>query len=204
MKLLQYLLLTLFLGLPVMGWAQERVPATIHLVDGSEVQGYIKPFVMGSNSLTYSTEPSGELRRMKLKRIYRIVTNNGTKDFVYEVVTIRKRLFNKNKGLYVLYLEVDGYMKLYSYNHMPAVLEYFIKKSPDARGTYTVGFAESYDKADGTKTVSQKLYDRQFRKRGAWFFTDHPEIVQEIKNKQVGSQHLRELVTRYNQAKEKS
>lgn len=53
------------------------------------------------------------------------------------------------------------------------------------------------------EVLIQKSFDKKFRRTGAWFFADHPEIIQQIKAKQVGRQGLVELVHRNNQDKEK-
>ncbi|MDP2187242.1 MAG: hypothetical protein Q8J69_01035 [Sphingobacteriaceae bacterium] len=196
------LLIVLLLCLSTMGWAQERVPVILYLTDGSELEGYVKPIVVGANSLTFSADPRGKLQRMRLKNVYRIKTSNGSTDFTYEVVNLRKRFMNRSLGLHVLFLEEAGFMTLYSFEHSRIHYEYFIKKSPDAQDAYKVGDAFFYNDGNGTN-MSQKVFDKQFRKRGPWFFEDHPEIRKEITDKQVGTQRLRELVIRYNKDKEK-
>jgi hypothetical protein len=198
MKASKTLLIVLLLGLSTMGWAQERVPVILYLTDGSELEGYVKPIVVGANSLTFSADPRGKFQRMRLKNVYRIKTSNGSTDLTYEVVNLRKRFLNRSLGLHVLFLEEDCFMKLYCFEHSSIHYEYFIKKSPDAQDAYKVGDAYFYNDAN----MSQKVFDKQFRRRGAWFFADHPEIVREIKNKQVSTQRLEALVKRYNQDKE--
>jgi hypothetical protein len=203
MKACRTLLIVLLLGLPAMGWAQDRVPVTFYLVDGSELEGYVKPIAVGANSLSYSIEPKGKLKRMQLKHVYRLVTSDNYGKNVYEVVNVLKRRSNRSKGYLILIVLVDGYMKLYTFENQTGFKEYFIKKSPDAAGAYRAGNAYFSSQPSQMPTNSQRMVDKKFHKTGAWFFEDNPQIVKEINEKQVGTQRMVELVIRYNLDKEK-
>jgi hypothetical protein len=63
--------------------AQNRIPVTFELKDGSEVQGHVQPFIMGVKSFTYSDTPKGKLNRMKLDKLNRMITTDGDKTFTY-------------------------------------------------------------------------------------------------------------------------
>lgn len=209
MKHLQSLLFAILLSLPALGQdqAQQRHPGqavTLFMVDGSEIDGYVAPIIMGSRTFWFSTEPNGDHKRMRVDKVHRLRITDGTHTAFYEVVKLRKRPTNRRLGWYVLSLEVDGYMKLYGYyDQLGQVTDYFIKKSPTARGAYAVGRAFTDPEPNKFEVLIQKSFDKKFRRTGAWFFADHPEIVQQIKDRQVSTLGLAELVHRYNQDKEK-
>lgn len=197
MKLLQYLILTLFLGLPALSWAQDRVPVTFYLVDGSELKGYVTPFPKNAKSFTYSTEPEGKLQRMKLEQVHRMVTFFGDMKLVYEVVMVLNPANDLVKERLILRVLEEGYMNLYHFQF--ELHEYYLKPNPEAKGVYAVAYAELGSSKLADK--GQKTWNQRFQKNAAKYFSDHPEILKEFEAGTIDTKGIKQLVIRYNEFK---
>lgn len=197
MKVFRTLLIILLLGLPTMGWAQERVPVTFYLVDGSELNGYVTPFARNAKTFTYSTEPDGKLERMKLAQVHRMVTFFGEMKLVYEVVNVLNPVSDQVKDRLILRLLEEGYMNLYHFQY--ELHEYYLKPKPEAKGVYAVAYAELGSSKLADK--GQKTWNKRFQKNAAKYFIDHPEISQEFAAGTIDTKKIKALVIRYNQFK---
>lgn len=180
--------------------AQERVAVIFQLVDGSELSGYVTPIIMGAKTFTYSNEPKGQLNKMKLEKVNRMVSTDGEKEYVYEVVHILNPKNDKSTGLFVLRIVVEGHMNLYHFQgYSGSFHEFFIKPNPEAKGVYSAANADF-----GTSKIakkSQEIWNKRFKKSGAKFFLDHPEITQDINEGKIDTKRMDELVIRYNKSK---
>jgi hypothetical protein len=179
--------------------AQNRIPVTFELKDGSEVQGHVQPFIMGVKSFSYSDTPNGKLNRMKLDKVHRMITTDGDKTFTYEVVNVLNPKNNKIQGVYVLNIIVEGYMTLYHFKNT-TFHELYIKPSPDVKGVYLAAMIEY-----GTSKLdkrNQAYFNRDFNKKWGIYFKDHPEISEEFAAGTIDTKQIDELVIRYNKFKE--
>jgi hypothetical protein len=197
MKHLSYVLFSILCLLPMLGSAQDRVPVTFLLVDGSELEGYVNPIILGAKSFTYSMEPKGVALTMKLEKVKRMLTTDGEKTFIYDVVPFLNSKNDKVIELLVLQLLVDGHMSLYYVE--TDFHDFYLKTSPNAPGVY---FATSVDL--GTSFMAKKnhaAWNKYFKRKGAQFFSDCPEIVADIEAGKIDGKDMVKLVERYNEFK---
>jgi hypothetical protein len=194
MNYIKTLCFSLLLAFPMFVTAQDRTPVTFILVDGSEIEGYVSTILRGAKSFNYSLEPKGQLISMRLEKVKRMITTNGEKNYVYDVIPFLNSKNNKQIELMVLLLLVDGHMRLY---HNESDMHYFyLKTHPEAQGVYCVASAVFGTGAMAKK--QQQILNKDFKKNGAKFFSDCPEIVEDIEAGNIDTKDMVKLVERYN------
>ncbi|MDP2187241.1 MAG: hypothetical protein Q8J69_01030 [Sphingobacteriaceae bacterium] len=184
-----------FLLFSIPGWAQNRVPVLFQLTDGSELSGYLKPFYHGAKTFEYSDEPKGQLNKMKLELVKRMITTEEGRTYVYEVVHLLNSKTDKKENTLLLQLMVEGHMNLYYYNgEFPC---YYIKPNPEAKGAY---FATLTYLPNTTKRYPKQeiRINKSFTKNTTAFFQDHPEISKEFAEGKADFLKIHDLVRRYN------
>ena len=193
--------LFLLLGCAVLNtYAQKYLPATLHFTDGRTTQMLVKATPPAGNKVIVKADESAKKEKILSEQLSKIIFEVEESDpVVYEQhpLTIAGRVRDK-QWVQVL---VSGPVSLYGQGGSMGMMRGGMPHTVTDITFYARRNTEEHASFLGVHITSGAMpigYNKQFRKFAGEYFSDYPELVARIENKEFKVSEAIQLVQEYN------